>query len=551
MPRLAVIASVLLLLLMLILAAPAVAERPYAIPTPVATGIGTQSSPSLSGSDVEQGVSWEDDANGQWDVFRSFRLVDILVPAGTSAQRHPAGEGYTVVYEDDRAGNWDIFAYDTSLVDPYGPPSETQVTSGVADQCDPAIDAATVVFEDKTRGNWDIAVYDVAASTGRFLTANSASQVDPAIDRGKVVFADRRNGNWDIYCYDLVKKSLKRLTTNSAAQTNPQIGDGIVVYQDHRNGNWDVYSYDLSTRKERRLTTDQHDQTAPAVGDGRSVVYEDDRAGEPDVWLCDLNTGINCRVTDAPQGQTEPCVVGTNVAWRDEQADAGDVFRCALQYPDLSLGWDGASTSTPPPPYDSTLRFEGFLQVGYGSVQGLQVTVSGSGGTRKVDVVPSSETVGRFAVTLRHVVRKVTLRALFRGSAAYLPDNAAPVSVKPTALLPRPSFTLLPMPSGIVPYGSRDCVVSGYLKPHHRAGTTAVKIQCWVYVSLVPQGEEPYWKLDKTVGVRIKDSGSYSSYRAKIHLDGRIGRSKWKVRVVHADADHAKTVSSYSASRNL
>lgn len=542
------------LLLLLATAGPASADRPYAVPTPVATGVGTQCSPSLGGAKWNPTLAWSDDGSGQWDVFWLSRLVATLVPAGPSAQRHPASEGYLVAYEDDRAGNWDIFLYDTYPSDPYSTPPpaapEKQLTDGAADQLDPDISYDKVVYEDTGRGNADIAIYDLATSSSRLLTTNRAAQVDPSIDDDKVVFADRRNGQWDVYCYDLTKKTLKRLTMNGAAQVKPDVADGIVVYQDKRNGNWDVYSYNLKSRKERRLTTDRHDQTAPRIGGDRSVVYEDDRAGQADLWVCDLKTGLHRRVTDGAAAQTEPTLAGATVAWRDASVDGGDIFMTELLYPSLSLGW---ATSTPgtPPAYGSNVRFAGYLRLDHGVVDGKRVTVSGTGGTRKVAVVPVDETTGRFSVTLRNVVRKVSLRALFN-DPGYLPDKAGPVTVKPKALLTRPSFTVLPRPPGIYPLGGpRDVVVSGYLKPRHRAGSRAVKIECWQYVVSLISGGSSHWELKKTVRAKVTDFSGYSAYRVQLTLTSGFPSTKWKVRAIHEDADHAKTISSFSAVRNL
>ncbi len=547
-----VVIVVTIVLALIVTTAPALAEVPYAVPTPAATGVGTQSSPFISGSTWDPRVTWEDDASGQWDLFSLFRAVPTLVPAGASAQRHPVAEGYKVVYEDDRAGNWDIFVYDTFPGDAYDPPPavpETQLTNDAADQLDPDIDGGVVAYEDRSRGNWDIAIYDLNAGTSRFLTSNTADQVDPAIGDGKVVWADRRNGNWDIYCYDLVKKSLKRLTTNKAAQTRPHIGDdGVVVYQDKRNGDWDVYSYNLATGKERRLTSEGHNQTAPQIDRGRSVVYEDARTGIPHIWVCDLKTSLNRRVTDAPAAQTEPSLAEASVAWRDTQADAGDVHMTSLLYPSLDLGMDYDMTSNPTP-YDSTVRFEGYLRLDYPSVEGLSVVVSGSGGTRKVAVAPTDvdATTGRYAVKLRHVVRNVTVRALFN-DPGHLPDKAGPVTVKAYALLTRPSFTKLPRDTGPVYSFYRDCLVTGYLKPRHRAGSSAVKVQVYKYVTVVTPGETPHWELEKSVRAKVKDYGSYSSYRVIVRCGGMFA-SKWKVRAVHADGDHATTSSTFSAVR--
>lgn len=533
-----------MLLLALVPAAPAFADLPYAVPTPVATGPGTQGSPSLDRTTSDPCLAWEDDAGGQWDVIQLFRSLIVPVPAGASAQRHPAGDGYLVVYEDDRAGNWDIFAYDTFPGDAFTPPPavpERQLSTGVADQLDPDIWNLTVVYEDRSRGNWDIAVYDLATGTGRLLTSHAADQVDPAIDGDRVVFADRRNGNWDVCCYDLARKTVKRLTTSTATQVKPHVRGEIVVWQDKRNGDWDVYAYNFKTGKERRLTTDRHDQTSPQFSGERSVVYEDDRAGTPDIWVCDLKTGLQRRLTDGPAAETGPTAAGRLVAWRDTGADAGDVYRATLLYPSLELSC--ASTA---PAYDSTVRFTGYLRLDHGTADGRKVKVSGSGGTRTVEVVPVDATTGRFSVSLSHVVRKVSLRALF-DEAGYLPDKAGPVTVKPKALLTRPSLSALPR--GMDDITARDAVITGYLKPRHPAGTSAVKVEIWRYALDPMRGLT--WTRVKTVSAKVADYAGYSRYQVKVRLATIVATAKYKVRALHADADHAATVSSFSAVRDL
>ena len=219
-----------------------------------------------------------------------------------------------------------------------------------------------------------------------------------------------------------------------------------------------------------------------------------------------------------------------------------------IEYPSLSFGWDADDPHTPPA-YDSTLRFRGTLRVGYGDVGALSALVSGQGSTRKVDVVPNSEDFGTFHVTLRHVRRKVTLRASFPGTARYLAATPDSTSVKPKALLTRPSFTKVPAEEPFL-IGAADFAATGYLRPHHRAGSRAVTLQVWVYRTVVKPGETPHWELDKTVTPTIKDHEGYSSYQVKVHLAG-WGPTRWKVRALHADADHAKTVSSFSAVRAL
>jgi hypothetical protein len=207
-------------------------------------------------------------------------------------------------------------------------------------------------------------------------------------------------------------------------------------------------------------------------------------------------------------------------------------------------------TTMNPTPYDSTVRFEGYLRLDYGSVEGLQVAVSGAVPTRKVTVVPVSETVGHYTVTVRHVVRNVSLRALFN-DPGHLPDKAGPATVKAYAKLTTPTLTVLPRASiTYAAFGPRDVVVTGYLKPHHRAGSRTITLQFWSEKLILEPGDEP-WQLVKTVHVRVGDYGGYSRYRARVTLSASVGMVRCKVRAIHADGDHAKTISGFSKVRNL
>ena len=416
-------------LLGLALSAPASADLPYAVPTPLATGPGTQGAPALSGDGYPAIHAWEDDARGQWDVLALLDIGPTVQPLLDGAQRNPAAYGYMVVYEDDRNGNWDLFAYDTYPGGDTIPPPlvrETQLTTDAADQLDPDIWKSTVVYEDWSAGNADIAVVDIVSGVGRRLTSHAADQVDPSIRGTKVVFADRRNGNWDIYCYDLAKNTLKRLTTSKAAQTKPQIGrGGLVVYQDHRNGNWDIYAYSLSTGKERRLTTHTADQTAPEINEYRPVVYEDDRRGQTDLYLYDLETRRNFRLTNDPTPEGRPSVGGASVAWQDTGLDGGDVYAAYVAFPRLELRGPYST-----PGYDSTVRLSGSLWVPYETGEGLPVKVTVNGRARTVTTV-EGDSGGYLALSVPHVKRKLVIDASFRGDARHLPDDAERIVVKP------------------------------------------------------------------------------------------------------------------------
>jgi TolB protein len=530
--------AVLATVAMLVGPAPAAAAVPYVTESPLASGPSTQSAAQI---DASGAATWEDDASGDFDVWlRSLWGSPLQFALGPSAQRRPVTNGSTVVYEDDRGTDADLYAasvsYDWTQPSPSPSFTEQPVSVGAGEQLDPAIgDGFVVVFEDAAAGNSNIAMVDLDAGTGRQLTTNRADQVDPAIEGDNVVYADHRNGNWDIYLYNLKTKVERRLTTSKADQTAPQIGNGIVVYQDHRNGNWDIYAYVLKARVEKRLTSSKADQTAPWIDRSghKDVVYQDTRNGDSDVYLYDLTSRVEKRLTDDPADQTAPSIAKDRVVWTDVRAGDPDAYIGDLDYPRLTLGGPGS-----PPRYNATVSFNGELYVAAGAAVGARVIKTGAGGTRTFIVSDSG-----FGFSVPRVQRKITVRCSFKGDATRLPANPVVLTVKPKALLTRPSFTKAPYAAGQFPVFGQY-VVKGYLKPHHAAGSRAVTIK--VYGKSSSSGS---WVLKKSVAAKVRDYRTYSAYNVIVNVGLPIGFSAWKVQAVHSDADHAQTLSPFSAVR--
>ncbi len=520
----------------------ALASRPYAIPSPVAAGGGlVHEAPAVF--DQSQ-VAWQQSGGGDWDIGVQYGDYPVVVPGPGSDQCHPAITEAYVVFEDNSAGNWDIASYYLlGAVSGATPaPTVTPLTTDPADQLDPAVSAdGVVVYEDHSRGNWDISTVYIGSGAPRHLTTNRSAQVDPAIDGNNVVWADHRNGNWDIYLYNFKTNTTKRLTTNKADQTAPQTGGGMVFYQDHRNGNWDIYAYSLKTGKERRLTTDKHDQTAPQIGTGNThfIVYQDGRSGTPHLWLCDLKTHINKPVTDGPGSQTSAAVSWDTVVWCDQQAPAEDVYSTKMAWPAIRL-----QPVKPVIGYNSTATFDGAFSLYPGPVAGTKLTIAGHG-TRTMTVEATSDpNEGVFTPTYANVKHKITIHAFYPGDADHLPALSKSATIKPRALLTRPKIVrYVPPPSGwptYIPLLSDDVVISGYLKPHHGAGTKAISIELYKHAV---SGVQWTYVLKRTVRVAVSDYASYSKYRVRLTL----AKGKWKAVAVHADADHAWTVSRPSA----
>ncbi len=108
----------------------------------------------------------------------------------------------------------------------------------------------------------------------------------------------------------------------------------------------------------------------------------------------------------------------------------------------------------------------------------------------------------------------------------------------PTAFLGRPVAKIIPPTSSRIPLPSLD--VSGVLKPRHKAGSAAVVLEVW------SNGLDGVWKPIKTVRARVHDGHGVSVYSLKV-MDRIAPVGAYKVKAIHADADHVRTESAFSA----
>jgi len=244
------------------------------------------------------------------DIYMDITGQVIPIHTGPGQQRKPTAyiDGNTVVttYEDDRNGNWDIYMTVYDLITTIG--VETQLTNDPYDQRDPAayVDGNTVVttYEDDRNGNWDIymTVYDLITTIGveTQLTNDPYDQHNPTayVDGNTVVttYEDDRNGNWDIYMtvYDLITTIgvETQLTDDSYVQHNPATYEGITVWDEYNPDDWpneqkDIYMYNLPTDQVIQITTDLSTQWQPAIYK-RITAYSDLRNGNADIYKAEL-----------------------------------------------------------------------------------------------------------------------------------------------------------------------------------------------------------------------------------------------------------------------
>jgi hypothetical protein len=131
---------------------------------------------------------------------------------------------------------------------------------------------------------------------------------------------------------------------------------------------------------------------------------------------------------------------------------------------------------------------------------------------------------GRYAFVV-YPSRRTYYRVSFAGDATYYSSKSSYLVVSTTAQLTGPVTSAVRVDRGL------PITVSGYLKPRHTAGTGAVTLQAWKLVGGA-------WQLVKTYPAPISDSQTYSRYSANVVLPYT---GSWRIRAVHADADHLWT----------
>jgi len=281
-------------------------------------------------SDNKLYVAWQDNRNGNWDIYISTSSdganwsAEIRVTDSNDNQTNPAividsSNNAYVAWEDDRNDNQDI--YIASSNNGFVSTTISQITSDTSDQSQPAIaaDSANTVYVvwTDTRNSGKNDIYGAASNnswTNIPVVTAEDSQSSPAIAAeaaGTVlhlVWVDDRGGDDDIYYANttggLPASSLSGNSiiddTKRADQLQPVIAvtgsdDNLKVFvcwQDERDADDDLYFVEISSGNGVNVFVDDDgtntDQTEPAIGidvnDYPYLVWTDNRNTNTDIY---------------------------------------------------------------------------------------------------------------------------------------------------------------------------------------------------------------------------------------------------------------------------
>jgi hypothetical protein len=143
---------------------------------------------------------------------------------------------------------------------------------------------------------------------------------------------------------------------------------------------------------------------------------------------------------------------------------------------------------------------------------------------------PTWTTTWRPDAALVNSGRAVEIRARARDAFGNERQSEAVTSSRRTkASLTRPTL------SSSTIYRGRTYRATGTLKPRHTAGTRPVRVYAYRYV----KGKYRYYK---SFSAKASNLSSYTKYTASVKLPYR---GKWRLRAVHTDTQHLKSLSSY------
>jgi beta propeller repeat protein len=269
---------------------------------PVCTASGTQCNPAISG-DI---VVWQDNRNGNWDIYgcnldalsdtgaapsNGARLGCSDLPAefavcdSSGNHTNPAISGDTVVWQDNRNGNWDIYGCDLSQLADQSVSSsaaphlgcdqspEFAICTASGDQTNPTISDCLVAWQDDSSGASHIEGFDLDSQTEFPICTAAGDQTFPSAGGGNtVVWLDSRNGGSDVYgatvSYD-ASVPTEQWTSSSVVNLLLSAFQGLGVFDE-----WN-YSLDggQTWASDTWLPLDQGSTIQLPAGDGPNTVY--------------------------------------------------------------------------------------------------------------------------------------------------------------------------------------------------------------------------------------------------------------------------------------
>lgn len=309
----------MVIIILLAISFPSGADDPGAGETGTAKGIHTLITIGTNESDQQNGaiwgdyLAWEDNSNGNWDIYLYHLLTgnEVRLSSDSADQLNPALYGNIVAWQDHRNGDADIYVLDLSSG------TESRITNSPADQVFPAVNGDRVVWIDTRSGTPQVYLYNITTAVEIPVTSDAWEHAYPTITGDYITWVDYRDNNTDICLYQISTGNTTRVTKTPGQYRLPVVDGDFVVWEDDTNSIPEIQLYCISSGNTTSVTAGIPDAmpTDPDLDGGR-IVWQDSRGtGYPNIFLYEIASGQTWTVTNESFSNQAPVISGNRIAW--------------------------------------------------------------------------------------------------------------------------------------------------------------------------------------------------------------------------------------------